>query len=328
MVKKILLAGCGSLLLTVASAAAAKPPAEHPAAVYGSVTIDNGVVGDGSVVVGVSAGGGADSMTVDPLGAETAAQIIYDYFPFIGPASGAASFLYATTVTSPPTLTGANEVTSSGTYAGPNGEIAWTAVSSIQPGSPVYQTRLTFSSAQPLGAIRVGAYLDEDVLGAGGDVLVLFGAPGAADFQALTVEGAANVGVAQSADYGGSVRATYAGWTAQPYSALLSAIGSGAVAYSPAGIITGLSPYADPRYPGQTAYGPADITSAFAFDVDPAATTATITVSLGGSPDGQPPGGEPPPSVAVPLPTLSWLGLLAAVASLLAVSLIAAARRA
>lgn len=327
--KKVVLAGLGLAVLSSAMVAAAKPAAVHPATVYGDVTIDNGVTGDGSVVVAVSAGGGADSLTVDPNGADTPAQVIYDYLPFVGPASGAASFLVNTTITSPPALSGTNQVTSSGTYAGPNGTINWTAVSGIQPGSPIYQTQLTFSSTQALGAIRVGAYLDEDVLGAGGDVLVLFGTPGTAGFQALTVDGSVSVGVAQSADYQGAVNATYAGWAAQPYSDLLGAIGSGPVAYSAAGVVTNLSPYVDARYPGQTAYGPEDITTAFAFDVDPAATTATVTVALGGSPDGQPPGGggNPPPTVSVPVPASSWLGLLVAALGLFAAGLVAFARR-
>ncbi|MGQ9486765.1 MAG: PEP-CTERM sorting domain-containing protein [Armatimonadota bacterium] len=65
-----------------------------------------------------------------------------------------------------------------------------------------------------------------------------------------------------------------------------------------------LPPIVDPRYPGSPAYGPRDITTAFASDLDPNATTASLIFALGGSPSGQPP--IPP----IPEPgTISLLGV-------------------
>lgn len=123
--------------------------------------------------------------------------------------------------------------------------------------------------------------------GFGDDVLIVLGS--GVNVQLLTLDGSQNVGVAQAAV--GLSNVQYLGWAADRFLDLLNAIqGAGAV-YSIAGAVdtVDLPPITDPRYPGSPAYGPEDIATAFAFDLDPRANHASLIFALGGSPSGQPP---------------------------------------
>lgn len=282
-----------------------------------AVFIDNGVVGDGRWQVDALAGGESQTGNLDPAGSPGGVtgttEIIFDYFHYVDVgANGGGVRLGNTTVTTPAMLSGTNQVTSSGSFAGTNGTIQWTAVSSIAPGSTLYLTDLTFTSAMPLGTLRVIQYLDEDVLGAGDDHLVVIGTPGGSDFQLLTIDDNQPVGISHAAGYATATNMTYIGWAADEFSDLRSAITGAGAAYSIPGVVDviDLPPIVDPRFPGNPAFGPDDITSAIAFDVDPNATSAAVRFSLGGAPTGAPP---PPPNGngnQVPEPgSLTLLGL-------------------
>lgn len=151
----------------------------------------------------------------------------------------------------------------------------------------MYQTKLEFDTDVAFGDVRVISYLDGDVYGASGDVLIVFGS--GANVQLLTLESSQNVGVAQAA--AGLLNVQYLGWAADKWSDLKSAITGSGAAYSIAGVVdtVDLPPMTDPRHPGNPAYGPRDITTAFAFDLDPSANRASLVFALGGSPSGQPP---------------------------------------
>lgn len=283
-----------------------------------AVMIDNGVTGDGRWEVDVLAGGESRTGNLDPVGSPGGivgpTEIIFDYFHFVDVgANGGGVRLAETTVTSPPTLTGPNQVTSSGSFAGANGTIEWTAVSSIASGSTLYLTTLTFSSTAPFGTLRVIQYLDEDVVGVSDDHLIVIGTAGAADFQLLTIDDDLPIGVAHAAGYLTAVNMTYIGWAADEFADLRSAITGSGATYSIVGVVdtSDLPPITDSRFPSTPAFGPKDITSAIAFDVDPNATFASVLFSLGGSPTGAPP--PPPvtiPTDRVPAPgTLVLLGL-------------------
>lgn len=274
-----------------------------------AILVDNGIVGDGFWQVDVQNGGESRTGNLDPTGATTTTDVIYDYFHYVDVgADGGGVQLGATTVTTAAHLSGSNQVTSAGSFAGQNGTIFWTSVSSIAAGSPLYQTTLSFSSANPFGVVRLSQYLDEDVLGASDDHLVVVGTPGANDFQLLTIDNTDNVGVSHSAGYASATGASYIGWAADSFSNLKNAITGPGAAYSIPGVVNtaNLPPIADPRYPGNPAYGARDITSAIAFDLNASATSATITFALGGLPSG-----EAPPSVdTVPEPaSFSLFGL-------------------
>jgi hypothetical protein len=268
------------------------------------VTISNGISGDGEWQVAALSGGGADTGNIDPTGATALENVIYQYNFFVDPGTnGGGIDLESTTSTAVHTI-GTNVVQSSGSFTGPNGTINWTAVGSIGAGSPVYQTTLSFSSTSQFGAVRVMGYLDEDVpSGSGNDNLVLVGTPGTSGFQLLTVDSVANVGVAQTAGFSTATNATYVGWAARPYDDLEIAITGSGQTFSVPGVVTGLASTTDARYPGATVYGPDDITTAFAFDLSPTATSASIVFALGGSPSGQ--------ALPTPTPTTPVVGATA-----------------
>ena len=164
----------------------------------------------------------------------------------------------------------------------------WTAKSLLPAGSNVYITKLQFSSDSPFGTIRFIQYLDEDVLAVGDDLLVLSGTPGQSGFQLFTVDGTYASGIAHGWYPENTSSATYVGWAADKYSQLVSAITGAGASYSINGNVdtVDLPLRTDSRFPGLRVYGPKDVTSAIAFDLDPAATSATITLFLGGSPGG------------------------------------------
>ncbi|MEE9539453.1 MAG: Ig-like domain-containing protein [candidate division NC10 bacterium] len=267
------------------------------------IFIDNGISGDGFWQVRSSEGGTTTTAFLDPTGSPAGisgkTQIIFQYFNFVDVgADGGGEILHNTTITTPANLTGLNEVTSAGLFEGENGTISWTAVSFIEPGSPLYLTELTFTSDNPFGPVRLIQYLDEDVEGSTDDVLIPIGTPGADDFQLLTLDDNIPIGVSHSATYNTAVGMTYIGWAADRFNDLRNTIGGAGVTYSIPGEVdtTDLPEIigGDSRFPGLPAFGPADISSAIAFDLDPEATFASVIFALGGSLAGEPPPGPTP----------------------------------
>lgn len=258
--------------------------------VHAQVTINNGITGDGAWEVVVEDAGDSREGTIDPAGPEGPTDVIFRLQAQFDIGLDGQDGNLADVTTSPAALTNPGEVTSEGTFAGPNGTINWVAVSTIEPDSPLYTVQYQFSSAQPFGATRIITYFDEDVLGPGGDIVVVIGTPGQPDFQLLTVDSGADVGVALAADYAGANNMTWAGW------AIDFCCGSPSTYSIPGDIF--LPATTDPRFPDNDVYGPADVTTNFAWDFDPDATTASMTIGLGGSPDAMP----PPPVVPPPPP--------------------------
>lgn len=251
-------------------------------------TVSNGVSGDGRYEIEVDDGGGSRTGSIDPIGASSFQDVIFDYFHYIQ--MGSSVFrLRDTTITTPAFSSGTNQVTSAGTFREPNGLVEWTAQSFIQPGEDLYFVKLIFRSNAPLGNMRLIQYLDEDVAAVSDDQLVVSSTSGQRDFQLLTVDNSEGVGVAQGAIYNESIGMGYAGWTADEYSDLKHSIESGSASFSITGVVdtADLPPFSDPRFPGLPAYGLADVTSAIAFDFDPNATFGSVTLYLGGSPDGR-----------------------------------------
>jgi hypothetical protein len=228
-------------------------------------------------------------------------DFIFDYFSFVDVGSdGGAERLGETTITQSATLISDDVVESRGFFLGESEQVInWIATTSIADGDTRIQNTITFSTeieneeeennnieqiALPLGDLRFISYLDEDVRNVGDDIMFLSGTPGSADFKVFTVDGPERVGFAQSGVYAASagqlVNATWDGWAADEFSDLRSAITGAGTTYSIAGNIdvTDLPPSVDPEL--GTVFGPADVTTAFAWTVDPQATTATITTFL------------------------------------------------
>ena len=223
-------------------------------------------------------------------------SFIFSFENYIDVASnGAAVALGGTTVTTPPALTAPDEVRSAGNFAGPNGTINWEVRSYFQNGVPTLFNEVTFNSAQPFGNVQFINYLDEDVLAiASRDLLVPIGTPGQSDFEVFTIHTTERVGFSHGGFYAPGAElanATYDGWAADEYADLETAILGPGTTYTIPGNIdtTSLVPFVDPQL--GPVYGPADITTAFSWTLDPDETNATVTSFLNLIP--QDPSAEP-----------------------------------
>ncbi|WP_145253363.1 Ig-like domain-containing protein [Planctomycetes bacterium Pan216] len=253
------------------------------------VFIDNGLAPDSVGYFGIDVGDGGNgiSSSVTAQGNTTLiteGQWIFDYFQYVDVGSdGNAVTLQSTTVTTPAFLDTDGSVVSQGTFAGANGDINWEARTSIAPNGDTVFTEVTFTSASALGDLQVISYLDEDVGGVSDDILAPSGTAGASNFQAFTLDNPERVGFSQGGIYSDGtqqVNANYDGWAADSFSNLRSDITGGGTTYTIDGNIntTNLPPFDDPDL--GTVYGPADITTAFAWSVDETANTATVTTFL------------------------------------------------
>jgi hypothetical protein len=191
--------------------------------------------------------------------------------------------LGSTTITMQPTLVAPDLVASEGHFQGPNGQVDWRVETTLMDGVPTVFNTLHLSSSSPLGNMRFINYLDEDVAGPDDDILLTAGAPGQPDFRAFTLDDGQRVGFSQGGVYQpgpGLVNATYEGWAADQFPQLVEDITGAGTSYTVGGNIdtSDLPPFNDPEL-GQ-AFGPADITTAFAWRVNPTATSATITSFL------------------------------------------------
>ncbi len=248
-------------------------------------------------------------------------EVIYEYLSIVDPGNDGGGIDLAGTVTGVAALSGDDEVTSSGTFTGANGnDINWTAVSEIADGSSVMQTTFTFTAATgTLGVLRFDQYLDEDVAGNADDVLFSIGSVLAGDLELFTVDNLEVYGISHGGAYTGGQGlggASFAGWAADQYSDLRTVLFGAGAPVSFAGTIdtVDLVPHIHPVV--GSAYGPEDITSTLAWNLDPAATTATIITTLGGVPTA--PG---PDAIAPEVPTLSGVGIVVFALALVTIAL-------
>ena len=211
-------------------------------------------------------------------------DFVFAYTTYVTTSTGVVA-LGATTITQPATLIANDMVESRGTFTGPGGIVNWIATSSFQNGVTQLVSQLQLDGgAAALGAVQVVSYLDEDIDGVGDDILVTTGTPGAEDFRAFTIDGPRRIGFAHGGvlveDGIGLANASFAGWAADQFNQLEVAIIAGTQAFSVPGEIdlVDLPQTPDPDF--GVSFGPNDVTTAFAWDVDPTATTATVTSFL------------------------------------------------
>jgi hypothetical protein len=259
--------------------------------VNNGLTIDNDVdvnlpgffeatIDDGADVV-------ASGVTVEDLSANVTLinqDYIFAYSTYVTTATGVEQ-LSATTITQPATLIADDVVESRGNFAGPNGLVSWTATSSFVNGVSRLITTLDLDSGvQLMGDIQVVSYLDEDVGFTDDDIMVTTGTPGVDGFRVFTLDGSQRVGFSQGGYYSedglNQVNATYTGWAADKWADLRTAIAAGTQTYSIAGDIdlADLPVSADPVFGQQ--YGPADVTTAFAWNTNSTSTNAKVTTFL------------------------------------------------
>ena len=261
--------------------------------VNNGLTIDNDVPPaiPGFFEVTPSAGGDlnfTDRVTVDSsVGILTNQSFLFAYENYVDVgANGSAIQLASTTITMQPTLVSDDLVVSEGNFVGNNNAtVNWRTETRLLDGVSRVDTQLFLSSNAPLGDIRFINYLDQDVQGISDDILFPSGTPGTADFRLFTLDGPLRIGFAQGGTYlptaGELENATYVGYAADEYSDLTTAInGATAVTFDINGAIDTNDLPANPTDPLGTIYGPNDVTSALAWDVNPTATSALITSFL------------------------------------------------
>ncbi len=213
------------------------------------------------------------------------ANLIFSYENYIDVGrDGGAFTLASTTITLPPTLVSPDLVASEGNFVGNNGAtVNWRVESRFDNGVATLFNRLSFTSDTALGNIRFINYLDEDVLGASDDLLFTRGTPGQADFRIFTVDGGERIGFSQGGAYlPGSdlVNATYVGWAADDFPLLDAIIQGAGTQYTLAGniVAANLPAINDPTL--GAVFGPNDVTTALAWDLNPNATSSLVTTFL------------------------------------------------
>ncbi|MCO6456859.1 MAG: DVUA0089 family protein [Pirellulaceae bacterium] len=257
--------------------------------------VDNGILIDNDVAVGIPGqfevlpgnGGSIFSSNVTAQGNTqlfTNQDWIFDFTNFVDVGTnGNAIDLAASTITMPPTLIADDLVVSEGTFTGANGLVRWRAETRLDDGVAIVYNTVTFSSDQPLGNLQFINYLDEDVQGISDDLLYLVGTPGQPDFRAFTLDDPERIGFSHAGFYQPGpelANATYDGWAADQFADLLFIIQGAGTTYSIPGNIdlVDLPLFTDPVL--GDVYGLNDVTTAFAWTVDPQATSARITSFL------------------------------------------------
>ena len=233
--------------------------------------------GNGVLTSGVTVNDGTNILV--------AQDYVFQYSTFVV-VGGTVVSLAATQITQPATLITDDTVESRGTFAGPNGGVQWIATSFFEDGEAILFSNLALSSLTggALGDIRVVSYLDQDVPPLSDNILYTIGTPGEADFRAFTVSNDSRVGFSHGGFYTEDgfnlAGAQYVGWAADIFPELLAAIIAGTQTFSVAGNIdlTDL-PATDDLQVGRF-FGPGDVTTAFAWDTNPSATTSRITSFL------------------------------------------------
>jgi hypothetical protein len=232
-------------------------------------------------------------------------NVLYDYFTYIDTGSGGVRLSASATYSN---LTD-DTYTSGGSFVGSTGNtINWTAVSSIADGDTVMYTNFSFEAAQgALGDIRLFQYMDEDIQGYSDDVFFTRGSVAGGDLELYTVDNVEVYGVSHSgafSDAQGLVDSFFSGWAVCQFDEMKPAITAGTQSVSTDGLFCDnvVGPFTHPQV--GTAYGPQDIVSVLAWDVNSAAASSTIITSLGGVVDVS--------DIPVPVPepaTLALMGL-------------------
>jgi len=308
------------VLLSILSTVVAGTPKTAFAGASG-VTIDNdiaaGILGHWEVDVLFAGDSLFGELTAESeLGGLVTANVIFEWTTYVQTDAGVMP-LASSSFVSGPELIGDDVVRSCGEFPGSNSNrIGWCAESSIPDGEVVMNTTYDFEDlpceggvdppecTSGLGNLRLFEYLDEDVpVGDEFDcVLVVRGTALGGDLELFTLDEEEVFGISQGGSLtpaGGLVNAVFDGWAADIFSELRGEIEAGTVVVSLGGEIdlVDLPPFDHPIL-GES-WGPADVTSVFAWTLD-ANTLASVTTGLGGvptigdipPPDGMPVGGE------------------------------------
>ena len=263
--------------------------AVSPAAM--SIEIDNDKTQDTEGFWGMDVldGGETNTGTYHAPG-RFAEDLIFDWFSYVDTGSGGTR-LSSTTITQSAILTADDTVVSSGTFTGSGGNtIEWEVVSFIPDDSISFFNELTFTAQTgTLGNIRFWQYLDEDVNEAGDDLFFSIGSASGNDLELFTFDdperfGLSHGGALTSAQ--GLSNASFAGFAACDFDNIKPDIESGTQSISTGGEICASLQGAQQNDPTLgTVFGPIDVVSVAAWDVDSSATQATIISTIDAVPD-------------------------------------------
>ena len=257
------------------------------------VPIDNGlptnVVGHLDIVVNAGASINPYNLTAERLASMDVHvdDLIFDYDSYVDVGAGGI-ILGDTTITMVPTLIGPASVQSAGTFTGSGGNtIEWITTTTLTGDLDIETIHEFRARTGTLGNIRLQRYLDEDVDDSvGDDVLIVRGSAAAGDLELFTIDNTEVYGLSHGGAYAaGLSNATFIGFAADEYSELQTDIENGTATYELDGNINtvNLPPFNHPVV--GAGFGPRDITSSLAWDVDPTATEAVIRTGFGGEPD-------------------------------------------
>lgn len=258
----------------------------------------NGSANYMEVTLGDQGGGYADALNIYDPNTLAMTDVLYDTgFVYRNGDTGDFSFMSS----SAPTLQGDGSALSTGTFVGPNGDISFSISTTIN-GRRLSHT-LSLSSAQAFGNVTVANYLDQDVYGYGDDVAVIKGTGTSSEI--FTFDDETDVGISHSIDWTNSENLSFLGWSVYSYDTSVSSGGGvGNQAFTQDGTVTLVSwpdyAYAD----GNPAYGPDDVVSAFAFKLDEAATSASVSAGNSGIVSG-----VPEPSTLASMAAVTLVGL-------------------
>ncbi len=218
-------------------------------------------------------------------GTVTTGDLVFDFETYVR-VGDTTTNLGNTTITQAAALIADDVVESRGSFDGPNGLVTWIAQSRFEDGVATFLSSLELEAEDgtTLGDIQVISYLDEDIQGVGDDFLTTAGTPGQEDFRAFTLDGPNRVGFSHGGFYiedgTNQSNATYVGWAADQFPQLRTAIQGSTQEFSINGTIdlTDLPTLADPEF--SPAFGPNDVTTAFAWNTVGTATNSTVTSFL------------------------------------------------
>lgn len=232
---------------------------------------------------GASAGGGRDRVTTQGVNTFFPLQnSLFDYLNFIDVgADGGAVRLGSTTITLPPTLVAEDVVASEGSFAGANGLVNWRVEQSLDDGRPELVTKVSFSSAGPIGELRYINYYDPVIASDSGDILFTEGTPGTNNFRVTVLDGPERVGFRHYGTFEngtGLIGGRYEGWAADNWP-------QHAPGFPQPFTINGTIDTVDiplinvPGLP-QPNYGPAITTTAHSWRSDPLSNSVSFTAVL------------------------------------------------
>jgi len=255
-----------------------------------AVEISNGVPDGtvGSYRVDVETGGQTRKVSITAARFRSkdifTTEVVKNYYSFVDPGNDGLGFRLLGSDPVPDPIA-PNVVTSNGSFFNGN-NILWTAVSSIAPGAEVMTTTYRFTAETGvLGPLRFLQHLDEFIQAESDDVFFHTGSAVGGDLELFTFDNTEVYGLSHSGTLlpgTGLQNASFQGWAADRFDNIRSAIvGPVGQPVLPDGVINNLPGFQHPQL--GPVFGPADIVSVLAWDVDPNATSAVITTSLAGS---------------------------------------------